>query len=230
MRSACALTPCSASEHAQRSAGDTHALRDGDEADADEREQAAAMPAESGERRQSDQSHSTGWQLICCPSFSWISIWALDPLLLSKNISLSLSRSLSQSIYLSVCLSIYFSLFQFLSLRGFSLSQSTSHSLSPSIPQSRRSSCTPQDQPCAARAHSRRAPRAHTRIGPRGALTDCGMATRRTQTGKSRRRPCRRSRATGGSQIRVIRLADDTPAVPPSLRSPSGFRFPCFAL
>jgi hypothetical protein len=43
VRNACALTPCSASAHAQGSAGDTHCLRDGDEADEDERRQAAAQ-------------------------------------------------------------------------------------------------------------------------------------------------------------------------------------------
>ncbi len=56
MRNASAHKPCSATEHARGSAGDTHALRDGDEADADEREQAAAMPAESGEGLQLGQS------------------------------------------------------------------------------------------------------------------------------------------------------------------------------
>ena len=60
VRNACAHAPCSATAHAHGSAGDTHVLRDGDEADADEREQAAAMPAESGEWRQSDPSHSPG--------------------------------------------------------------------------------------------------------------------------------------------------------------------------
>ncbi len=60
MRNASAHKPCSASAHAQGSAGDTHGLRDGDEADADEREQAAAMPAESGEWRQSNPSHLIG--------------------------------------------------------------------------------------------------------------------------------------------------------------------------
>jgi hypothetical protein len=58
VRTASAHKPCSASAHAQGTAGDTHDLRDGDQADADEREQAAAMPAESGEWRQSDPSHS----------------------------------------------------------------------------------------------------------------------------------------------------------------------------
>ena len=43
-----------------------------------------------------------------------------------------------------------------------------------------------------------------------GPLTDCGMATRRTQTSGSRRRPCRRDRARGGSQIRVDLLADES--------------------
>jgi hypothetical protein len=52
-------------------------------------------------------------------------------------------------------------------------------------------------------------------MGPRETLTPCGMATRRTQTGGSRRRPCRRSRASGGSQIRVIRLADDSSSAGP---------------
>jgi hypothetical protein len=69
VRNASAHKPCSASARAQRSAGDTHVLRDGDEAGgrrvADDREQAAAMPAESGEWRQSDPSPSnlTGWPL-----------------------------------------------------------------------------------------------------------------------------------------------------------------------
>ncbi len=47
VRSACVHKPCSASAHALGSAEDTHDLRDGDEADAEERGQAAAMPAES---------------------------------------------------------------------------------------------------------------------------------------------------------------------------------------
>ncbi len=57
MRNASAHTPCSASAHAQGSAGDTHELQDGDEADADEKTAAAAMPVESGEWRQSDPSY-----------------------------------------------------------------------------------------------------------------------------------------------------------------------------
>jgi hypothetical protein len=59
VRNASAHTPCFANAHAQGSAGDTHDLQDVDESDADEQEQAAAMPAESGEWRQSD-------------SFSWL--------------------------------------------------------------------------------------------------------------------------------------------------------------
>ncbi len=44
MRNACEGKPCSACAHAQGPAGDTHGLRDGDDADADrdEQEQAAA--------------------------------------------------------------------------------------------------------------------------------------------------------------------------------------------
>jgi hypothetical protein len=57
---ASAHKPFFASAHAQGSAGDTHELRDGDEADADEREQAAVMPAESGEWRQSGPSYLPG--------------------------------------------------------------------------------------------------------------------------------------------------------------------------
>ncbi len=52
MRNASAHKPCSASAQAQGSAGNTHSLRDGDEADADEREQAAAMPASAGSQIQ----------------------------------------------------------------------------------------------------------------------------------------------------------------------------------
>jgi hypothetical protein len=37
-----------------------------------------------------------------------------------------------------------------------------------------------------------------------GALTHCGTATGRTQTSGRRRRPCRRDRARGRSQIRVV--------------------------
>ena len=48
MRNASAHKPCSASAHAQGSAGDTHSLRDGDKSEADEREQAAAMLASGG--------------------------------------------------------------------------------------------------------------------------------------------------------------------------------------
>jgi hypothetical protein len=44
-----AIRPCSARAHKQGSAGAPHVLRDGDEADADEREEAAAVPAGSGE-------------------------------------------------------------------------------------------------------------------------------------------------------------------------------------
>jgi hypothetical protein len=68
--------------------------------------------------------------------------------------------------------------------------------------------CAPQDQQCAARAHTSRAPRARTLWGPRGTLTACGMATRRTQPSGSRRRPCRRSWASGGSQIQLVYLPD----------------------
>ena len=58
-------TPGSPSPHAQPSAGDTHALRDGDEADADEREEAAAVPAGSSEGRQSDPSRGSKVTLPC---------------------------------------------------------------------------------------------------------------------------------------------------------------------
>ncbi len=56
MREACRDKPFSVSEHARASAGATHALRDGDEADADEREKAAAVPARSGGGRRSHPS------------------------------------------------------------------------------------------------------------------------------------------------------------------------------
>jgi hypothetical protein len=60
VRNASAHKPCFASAHAQGRGRDAHALRDGDETDADKREQAAAMSAESDEWQQSDPSHSTG--------------------------------------------------------------------------------------------------------------------------------------------------------------------------
>jgi hypothetical protein len=41
-------------------------------------------------------------------------------------------------------------------------------------------------------------------VGPGMTLTPCGVATRRRQKSRSRQRPYRRSRASGGSQIRVI--------------------------
>jgi hypothetical protein len=44
------LKSCTAHAHKQGSAGAPHVLRDGDEADADEREEAAAVPAGSGDR------------------------------------------------------------------------------------------------------------------------------------------------------------------------------------
>ena len=54
-----AVKPCSARAHRQASAGATHVLQDGDEADADEREEAAAVPAGSGEGRRSDPSRGS---------------------------------------------------------------------------------------------------------------------------------------------------------------------------
>jgi hypothetical protein len=93
---ASAHKPCSASAHTQGSAGDTHGLRDGDEADTDKREKAAVMPAEPGEWRQSD------------PSYSHVS----PPLLLFFSFRFSLSRvhSLSLNIlsnYVSFCPCLY---------------------------------------------------------------------------------------------------------------------------
>ena len=68
MRNACRLTPCSASEHARASAGATHVLRDGDEADADEREEAAAVPARSGGGRRSHPSRGCSVKhALACP-------------------------------------------------------------------------------------------------------------------------------------------------------------------
>ncbi len=63
-------TPGSPSPHAQPSAGDTHKLQDGDEADEDEREEAAAVPAGSGEGRQSDPSRGSKVTLarVCTPT------------------------------------------------------------------------------------------------------------------------------------------------------------------
>ena len=43
-----------------------------------------------------------------------------------------------------------------------------------------------------------------TRTRPGGPLTDCGMATRRTQTSGRGRRAWPRDRARGGGQIRVV--------------------------
>ncbi len=57
-RKACRDKPCSASNHAHASKGATHALRDGDEADADEREEAAAGPARSGGGKRSHPSRA----------------------------------------------------------------------------------------------------------------------------------------------------------------------------
>ncbi len=54
--------------HKQEPAEATHSLRDGDEADADEREEAAAVPAGSGEGRWSDPSHeSSAEHARSCP-------------------------------------------------------------------------------------------------------------------------------------------------------------------
>ena len=50
------VMPCS---HAHASRGATHVLRDGDEADADEREGAAGVAAGPGEGRQSDPSRGS---------------------------------------------------------------------------------------------------------------------------------------------------------------------------
>ncbi len=49
VREACRPRPCSESEHARESAGATHCLRDGAEADADEREEAAIGPGDRQE-------------------------------------------------------------------------------------------------------------------------------------------------------------------------------------
>ncbi len=56
VREPCRDKPCSARAHAQASSRATHELRVGDEADADERGDAAAMPARSGEGWPSDPS------------------------------------------------------------------------------------------------------------------------------------------------------------------------------
>ena len=68
VREACRDKPCSASEHARASAGATHELRDGDEADADEREEAAAVPARSGGGRRSHPSRGCSVKhALACP-------------------------------------------------------------------------------------------------------------------------------------------------------------------
>jgi hypothetical protein len=57
----------------------------------------------------------------------------------------------------------------------------------------------------------------------RGKLTPCRMATRRTQTSG---RPCQRSRVRGGSQIRVIHLADKCSSFPFPVSLPRFFPSP----
>ncbi len=57
-----AIKPCSPQAHKQGSAGATHVLQDGDEKSADEREEAAAVPAGSGEGRRSDPSRESSVQ------------------------------------------------------------------------------------------------------------------------------------------------------------------------
>jgi hypothetical protein len=63
------LKSCTAHAHKQGSAGATHSLRDGDEADADEREEAAAVPGEgSGQIRVMDPAQSTRARVHTPPS------------------------------------------------------------------------------------------------------------------------------------------------------------------
>jgi hypothetical protein len=118
VRNASARKPCSASAQAQGSAGDTHRLRDGDKAEADEREQAAAMPASSGNQIQRGSnflifrvsfsfsltlylSHSISLSLFLCPmpfSFRVSS---------ARRLSLfSVSHSLFYSVYIQIKLII----------------------------------------------------------------------------------------------------------------------------
>ena len=106
---------------------------------------------------------------------------------LPRSLAPSLPRSLAPSLppFLSLLLSTFRN--QFSALR-------------PPLQQgdgSQAGVCAPQDQPCATRAHTSPAPRPRTRGGPRGTLTACGMATRRTQTSGSRRRPCRQEAGEG---------------------------------
>jgi hypothetical protein len=76
----------------------------------------------------------------------------------------------------------------------------------------RRSCACPTEPGVRGMLRSSRARPARTSRGPRGPLTPCGMATRRAQTSGRRRRPCRRDRARGGGQIRVVDPAWSTRA------------------
>ncbi len=88
----------------------THALRDGHEADEDEREDAAAVPARSGEERPSDPSHEriTSFLALSESVYILLSIYFFIYRCLYRAVFLSHPTSLSLAFSLYHCGSYLF--------------------------------------------------------------------------------------------------------------------------